>query len=166
MASRFGTPGAVRVSVSTGPEWKRVARALAEVDKGLEQKFQREVRLVADKLAKQAQAEVMRIPVYGRKHTGLRARVAHGVGTKITGGGVNITTSMDQKDEVNLPAYLDQQDGWRHPVYGNRHVWVRQTTGGSWFRETIESGRDDIENALHDVMEDAADRISRAGIGF
>jgi len=159
------TPGRQVVTVSTGPEWKRVARALAEVDKSLQSKFDHQVRSIGEKLASRARAEVMKIPVHTSQHSGLRARVAHGVGVKITGHGVDITTSMNDKDEINLPAYLDQQDGWRHPVYGNRHVWVRQTTGGSWFRATIESGRPDIEDALHHVMEDGAQQISRAGMG-
>ncbi len=159
------TPGRQVVSVTTGPEWKRVAVALREVDKSLEAKFRREIRNEADKLAAQAQGRVMRIPTTTMKHSGLRARVAAGVGVKITGHGVDITTSMNERDETNLPAYLDQQTGWRHPVYGNRHVWVRQDTGGSWFRETIEDGRPDVENALSDVMEDAMDTVSRAGLG-
>lgn len=152
------------VTVSTGPEWKRVAAALDAQDKGLGDKFRREVREAAQRLATRAQAQVMRIPTTTGQHTGLRARVARGVGVKITGHGVDITTSMNERDETNLPAYLDSQAGWRHPVFGNRHVWVRQETGGSWFRATIESGRDDIEDRLNEVMEDAARGISRAGL--
>lgn len=152
------------VSITTGPEWKRVAAALDREDKALGDKFRREVREAADLLAARAQAAVMRIPTYGVSHTGLRGRVAKGVGTKITGHGVDITTSMNERDETNLPAYLDSQAGWRHPVFGNRDVWVRQDTGGSWFRATIESGRNDIEDRLEEVMDDAAGRISRAGL--
>jgi hypothetical protein len=159
------TPGRQIVSVATGPEWKRVAAALNAQDKSLGDKFRREVREASDVLAARARRAVLNIPTTGAKHTGLRGRVAKGVGTKITGSGVQITTSMDDRDEINLPAYLDSQRGWRHPVYGNRDVWVRQTTGGSWFRETISSGRDDVEDRLSDVMDDAARTISRAGTG-
>lgn len=159
------TPGAVRVSVTAGPEWKRVAAALDAEDKSLGDKFRREVREAGDMLAARAQAAVMRIPTTGAKHSGLRARVAKGVGTKITASGVDITTSMNDRDETNLPAYLDSQAGWRHPVYGDRDVWVRQDTGGSWFRATIESGQDDVQDRLSDVMDDAARTISRAGTG-
>lgn len=164
MPSRFG-PERAAVTVSTGPEWKRVAAALDAQDKSLGDKFRREVREAAYRLAERAQAEVMRIPATTGQHSGLRARVARGVGVKITGSGVDITTSMNERDETNLPAYLDQQTGWRHPVFGNRHVWVRQDTGGSWFRATIESGRDDIEDNLSEIMDDAARTVSRAGIG-
>jgi hypothetical protein len=159
------TPGTTRVTVSTGPEWKRVAAALDAEDKSLGDKFRREIREAANLLAARAQAAVMRIPTTGLKHSGLRGRVAAGVGTKVTASGVEITTSMNDRDEINLPAYLDSQTGWRHPVYGDRDVWVRQETGGSWFRATIESGRDLVEDRLEDVMDDAARTISRAGTG-
>lgn len=158
------TPGRQVVSVTTGPEWQRVAAALDAQDKSLGDKFRREVREAGNLLAARAQAAVMRIPVTGTKHTGLRGRVAKGVGTKITMSGVDITTSMNERDETNLPAYLDSQAGWRHPVFGNRDVWVHQDTGGSWFRATIESGRGDVEDRIHDIMEGAARDISRAGL--
>lgn len=158
------SPERAMVRITTGPEWKRVAAALDAEDKALGDKFRREVREAADRLAVRAQAAVMRIPTTGTKHTGLRGRVAKGVGTKITASGVDITTSMNDQDETNLPAYLDAQTGWRHPVYGDRDVWVRQDTGGSWFRATIESGRDDVEDRLSEVMDDAARTISRAGL--
>lgn len=157
------TPGAVRVTVRTGPEWKRVANALAQQNAQLGDKFVNDLRDAADGLAKRAEAEVMRIPATTGQSSGLRRRVAKGVGTKITRSGVQITTSMNERDEVNLPAYLDSQSGWRHPVFGNRHVWVRQDTGGSWFRATIERGQPEIQQRLEEIFESAARAIARAG---
>lgn len=158
------TPGVTRISVRTGPEWKRVADALAAQNSRLGDKFREDLRDAADSLAKRAEAEVMRIPTTTAQHSGLRRRVAKGVGTKLTRSGVQITTSMNERDEVNLPAYLDAQSGWRHPVFGNRHVWVRQDTGGSWFRATIERGQPEIQRRMEEIFEDAARAIGRAGI--
>lgn len=158
------TPGAIRIDVRTGPEWKRTADALAAQNATLGDRFRAELRDAANQLAAAAQAKVMLIPARTGQSTGLRRRVAKGVGTKITGSGVQITTSMNERDEVNLPAYLDMQSGWRHPVFGNRHVWVRQDTGGSWFRETIERGQPMIQNRMEEIFEDAAESIGRAGL--
>lgn len=157
------SPATPRISVATGPEWKRVADALAARNSRLGEEFRQALRSEADQLASRAQAEVMRIPVYTGQHSGLRTRVARGVGSKITRTGVQITSSMNERDEANLPAYLDSQSGWRHPVFGNRHVWVRQMTGGSWFRATIERGQPEIERRLEDIFQDAARVIARAG---
>lgn len=158
------TPETPRISITAGPEWKRVADALAAQNATLGERFREQLRDAADELSARAQAKVMMIPARTGQSTGLRRRVAKGVGTKITGSGVQITTSMNERDEVNLPAYLDIQSGWRHPVFGNRHVWVHQATGGSWFRETIEHGQPMIQNKLEEIFEDAAEFIGRAGL--
>ena len=151
------------VSVTTGPEWKRVSAALRAVDQSLEHEFRADLRDAADVLARQAQHEVMSIPTYTANHSGLRARVAKGVGVKLSPVGVVVTASMNHKDERNIPAYLDVMAGWRHPVFGNRSVWVHQGTGGSWFRETISDGDRMIADRFEDIYERAARTIARAG---
>lgn len=159
------SPEPLRFRTSTGPEWKRVEEALRVEDATLPDRFKEELRNAADTLVRRTRAAVMRIPVHGLKHTGLRARVGQGVGVKFTAKGVEITASMNQRDEVNLPAYLDQQDGWRHPVFGNPHTWVLQTTGGSWFTSTVEGGFSMVEDEMTNVFEDAAHMIAAAGAG-
>jgi hypothetical protein len=157
------SPEGLRTTVTMGPEWKRVERALRAVDEHLAGEFRDELRDAADVLARRTQQEVMRIPTYTANHSGLRARVAKGVGVKFSPVGVNVTASMNYKDERNLPAYLDLQAGWRHPVFGDRSVWVHQGTGGSWFRETLEGGHDMIADRLERIFDNAARTISRAG---
>lgn len=158
------SPGRAIVTIDTGPEWRRVDAALKSVDATLSEKFRNELRDAAGVLARRAQQEVMRIPATTGQHSGLRARVAKGVGVKATKAGVQVTTSMNYKDERNLPAYLDNRAGWRHPVFGNTSVWVYQGTGGSWFRETLEGGQDMIADRLERIFDDAARVIARAGI--
>lgn len=159
------TPGAIRFRVTTGPEWKRVEQALRRIDANAADDFKHRLRTGAGRLADETRRAVLQIPVTTTQRSGLRGRVAKGVGVKITSTGVQITTSMNQRDERNLPAYLDARDGWRHPVFGNRSVWVRQTTGGSWFTEVIQDGQPELEQELTEVWEDAARFISEAGSG-
>lgn len=153
------------ISITTGPEWKRVEAALAAVDARLGEEFRNELRDAAEDLADRAKRAALQIPAYGSKHSGLRARVAEGVGVKLTSTvGVEITASMNYRDERNLPAYLDAQAGWRHPVYGNRSNWVRQSTGGSWFEEPIANGQSMIENRFTGIFEQAARDIAHEGL--
>lgn len=159
------TPGTLRIRATTGPEWKRVEEALRAVDARLAREFTAVLREKADDLADHARKAVMEIPVYGHKHTGLRGRVAKGVGVKLTAKGVQISSSMDRASERNIPAYLDARDGWRHPVYGNRHQWVRQTTGGAWFTDVLQESQPEVERDLTDVYEHAAHTIAAAGAG-
>lgn len=151
------------ITVTTGPEWKRVAAALRAVDERLDHEFRAELRDAAEVLARRTQQEVMKIPSRHNDPSGLRSRVAKGVGVKMAPSGVQITASMNYKDERNLPAYLDLMAGWRHPVFGNRSVWVHQDTGGSWFRETLEGGDEMIADRLEDIYDRAARIIARAG---
>lgn len=51
----------------------------------------------------------------------------------------------------------------RHPVFGNRDVWVNQRVPAGWFDDTVKQNvpavRRELEQALHDV----AERVVRDG---
>lgn len=146
-----------------GPEWRRVLAALDAAGRDLPEKLRNEVADVTRPLVKEAQGKVMNFPVKGTGHTGLRARVAAGVGTKVLKSGVQIYASMNKKNEKGIPLGMDSAAGWRHPVYGNRHAWVVQHTGGDWFQHTFEDGRPRFESGLDRVLRDAADTVDREG---
>lgn len=155
-----------RMYVVTGPEFRRVAVALREVDAAFPGQLRRELRQSVRPLVARAKARVRAIPVHGAKHTGLRRRVAAGVGVRVSlsrSPGITITTSMKDPSEAIIPRGMDRQQGWRHPVFGDKDHWVTQRTGGSWFRETLANGRGEIEDDLGRVMDRAAQRIADAG---
>ncbi|MFE6846569.1 hypothetical protein [Streptomyces sp. NPDC057686] len=152
--------------VSAGEEFARVAAALRTVDSRLPGDFREELKRAVRPLVARAKEKVRNLPVHGVKHTGLRRRVAAGVGMRVSTSrnpGIRVTTSMRDPSEASLPHHLDDPRGWRHPVFGNRHVWVTQHTGGAWFSRTIADGRDDIARDLHGVLERAAETVADAG---
>lgn len=156
------------VNVRLGNEFKRVAIALREVDRELPKKLRKDLQEAVKPAVQEAKDRVKALPVQGHGHSGLRRRVARGVRIQAAVGrapALRVVTFMGEADEVNLPRYLDSAAGWRHPVFGNRHNWVRQTTGGSWFRETMVEHRPQIERDLQQVLEDAAETIAAAGRG-
>lgn len=158
--------GTFRYRVETGPEFRRVVRALREEGLELPENLRQEIRDTARPLVDVAQRKVLAIPVHGRKHSGLRARVARGVEARVIPVGVQIVTSMNDPAERHLPAYLDDPvKGWRHPVFGDDSRWVSQHTGAPWFRETFAEGLHEFKARLHHVLEDAAGEIGRAGAG-
>ncbi|MCX4912805.1 hypothetical protein [Streptomyces sp. NBC_00687] len=162
------TADRVTYNVRLGDEWRRVAVALREVDSSFPGKLRRDLREAAKPAAEDAKRNVLALPVHGRKHSGLRGRVARGVTIQAgiaRGLGVRIVTGMRDPQEKALPGYLDDKRGWRHPVFGNRHEWVHQSTGGSWFRETIVDHRPQIERDVRQVLDDAAETIAAAGRG-
>lgn len=149
--------------IDPGPEFDRVVAALARVEATMPEKFRDEVEKAAVPLAEKARNKVRAIPTHGKKHTGMRERIAQGVGIK-TGGAafVRITTSMSDPQERTMPRNFDDRDGWRHPVFGTDN-WVHQSTGGNWFINTMQDGQAPLEKSLTKVLEDAADAIDRAG---
>ncbi|MFJ9848572.1 hypothetical protein [Streptomyces sp. NPDC101150] len=154
------------IRLVVGEEFRRVVMALREMDASLPKELRKELRQAARPLAQRAKDRVRSIPTRGRGHTGLRARVARGVGIRAAVGrnpAVKITTSMTNPDEAAIPRGLDSPRGWRHPVFGNRNKWVSQHTYGPWFMETMREGGDDIKRDVKQVMDEAANRVARAG---
>jgi hypothetical protein len=156
----------VGFNVTIGPEFPRVEAALGEIDKSIPIDVPRALRDAADPISRLVEAAALALPTHGTKHTGLRARLARGVGVRVdVGGGLRFTTSMAQPDEAELPRGFDSgATGFRHPVFGDRDVWVHQT-GGSWFRQPIADQRGFMEKYVVDVLSDAADTVAEAGAG-
>lgn len=160
--------GRATYNVRLGDEWRRTSLALREVDGRLPKELRKSMRQTAKPAADDAKRRVRSLPVHGAKHSGLRRRVAAGVAIQAGAGrglGVRIVTGMKDPQERNLPRYLDDPRGWRHPTFGHRDRWVDQNTGGSWFRATIAEHRPQMTRDLQQVLEEAAETIAAASRG-
>lgn len=49
----------------------------------------------------------------------------------------------------------------RHPVFGNRDVWVTQSVPPGWFDDPIKASAPDIRRELETVLNDIAERVVR-----
>jgi hypothetical protein len=154
-------PGQYEIFVGT--DFTRAIAALTAVDRTLSGNVNRRMRAEAEKLIDIAQVKVRALPTpRNAGHTGLRNRIAAGTFLAGQGSNLRVTTSMPEEDEAIIPRGMDRgAAGWRHPVFGNMNVWVRQN-GYSWFAETMESGQQPIERALTNELEAAADFIDRS----
>lgn len=154
------------LAIVEGPEFARVESQLSKEDSGLPHRAHDEIHDQAERLAEKAANRVRRLPIRGSsgRHTGLRQRVAAGVKVVGSRGQVAITTSMVERDEAIIPRGLDRRSGWRHPVFGNRSVWVRQRPFRSgWFTDTMQDGQSDIKDGLEDEIQQSAHRIAEQG---
>lgn len=90
----------------------------------------------------------------GRRRAGLRGSVAAATKLQITAKGVRFVVSSAQlpESQKSLPRHLDSAKGWRHPVFGNREVWVAER-GGPWFAETLKKRAPEFRAAVVDAME-------------
>lgn len=114
--------------------------------------------------AKQRLAEARRSRAGWRKAqkggTGLRATTARGIGVQVSPGRARVRIRLNPNvlppDQRKLPKYLDRPQGWRHPVFGDRDVWVQQY-GKPWWAATI---RPHLPAATREVA-GAMDEVAR-----
>lgn len=152
------------VEVEMGPEWRTVREALKREESSASRKLHAALEEAAGPIIAKVRGEALALPARGKKHTGLRARLAAGVEVQPNVGRNSVRiVATAPLGERGLPRGMDNGPrGFRHPVYGNRDVWVQQR-GGSWFREPIAEEGDAVERRLTNVLEQMADNIANAG---
>jgi hypothetical protein len=155
-------PG-IDISVSGIGKLDDITRAMAIENEDIPRELKNSIKDSAGTLGDRASLRVILEPTHGLKHTGLRARVAKGVGLQELPDGYRVTTSMPNANEAAIPRGMDQH-GWRHPVFGNKGTWVVEgITDFSWFMDTMQEGEDLVGNGLEQQLENAAERIDNAG---
>ncbi|MFG3418746.1 hypothetical protein [Micromonospora sp. NPDC048063] len=95
------------------------------------------------------------------RSTGLRDRVARSLALEVKTSGAPRVRFVSKREKMpagqeNLPRHLDNPKGWRHPVFGNREMWVAQR-GGSWFwppiKKKIRVFRERLDQAVTRTVE-------------
>jgi hypothetical protein len=156
------------VELSGASEFNAVAKELTEQDRQLPRDFKQSVNLTAKEMRALARQAALAEPSTGVGHTGLRRDVSRGVQIieLPSGRGVRIITSMPEMDEAVIPRGMDNVRGWRHPVFGHRNRWVRQTSGSdAWFMDSMRRGAEPLEDRLTRNLELAAEAIARKARG-
>lgn len=124
-------------------------------DKGLQRELYRGLNRASMKLKADAKAEAgRRLPQRG----GLAKRVAGAKLSTRRRGGRNPGVSIQAKGMAQL-AGIDAGQV-KHPVFGNRDVWVTQDITSGWFSEPMEAGRDEAAAAIGEALDDLAVKIA------
>lgn len=142
-------------TVVLGPEWDMVIARLADAEATGQDDIRDAVRdEIESKIIPEVREKALAIPTHGTKHTGLRGRLADGVG---------ISGASGDSVQINASAFLsggmDNPAGWRHPVYGHRNAWAHNE-GHPWFKSTIRGDADDIESRLSRTLDLMAEKIA------
>lgn len=97
----------------------------------------------------------------------LRSRVAAGTKIHVHAKGRKIGVSIAAhrrgmpRQFWKAPKYLNRDRPWRHPVFGNREVWVEQVSRRpGWFDDTLRTQRAPFLLAASHAMANIARRIS------
>lgn len=168
------------VQVRGTDKLREVARRLREADRAdLRKELLRAFRtaggdLVADEKSTVSALPVRGFPYPGRKRRydgpsrprGLRSRVAAATTMQITLSGddprvrVKVASAKLPPDMKWLARRLNSDKGWRHPVMGNRDVWVRQA-GKEWFAPTGRKHFPAFIREAEQALDRVADKIAR-----
>ncbi|WP_307790274.1 hypothetical protein [Streptomyces actuosus] len=100
----------------------------------------------------------------------LRASIARKIRPEVKLGGrwsgarVKAFKTKSLRHFPNAPRRTNRARGWRHPVWGNREVWVQQHGKVDWFDRAFQGREGVYRAAVEAAMENMARRIAdRAG---
>lgn len=94
----------------------------------------------------------------------LRENIASAAGATASGGAVKASLAFRVRagqlppSQRKLPRRWDSPAGWRHPVFGNRDIWVAQK-GHPYFRSTINDRRGELDAGVQAAFETAGIKI-------
>lgn len=117
--------------------------------------------------AEQAKGSIMgMVSLTGHPAPALRSSIAKKIRPEVKLGGrwsgarVKAFKTKNIRGFPNAPKRTNRASGWRHPVYGNREVWVQQRGKLEWFDRSF-TGREGLyKEAVHEAMEAMAQRIA------
>ena len=156
----------IGISASDGGRLVRIADALAAAAQHIPVALQEEVDEEAQVHADLARGLLQEMPTHSGKSNKLRERIAAGVKvtdtSKPDAPGAIVNVAVDNINEAPIPRGIESIRGWRHPVFGNRDVWVQQRPRYQWFSVTMEQVEASLTSRFSATLDDAAEGIARA----
>ena len=98
------------------------------------------------------------------KASSLRNQIAAASGASVSASDKKVALAFRVRagnlppSQRKLPRRWDKPSGWRHPVFGNRNVWVPQV-GHPYFRTTVTQAKGDVTAGVVTAMTAAAEKI-------
>lgn len=148
---------------------RNLSRALrAEEDgKELRKELTRNMREALRPGAARAKASIMSM-ASATPHDGpaLKSSIARKIRPEVRisgrfpGAKVKAFKTKNLRNFPNAPKRTNRQSGWRHPVYGNREIWVQQTGKVKWFDRSFDGQRGEYEHAVKSALADMVNRIA------
>lgn len=98
-------------------------------------------------------------PSEWKSHAAANVRVDMFVNTRSPGAGIRLRRSSSGPSR--RPGWNLNRGQWRHPVFGNRNVWVTQRVTPGWFDATGQSARPELLAATAVALEKATQELAR-----
>ncbi|MFJ8153970.1 hypothetical protein [Streptomyces sp. NPDC094468] len=154
-------------TVRDSGDMRRIARELGRMDdKELKKRFRKELRKAAAPLVPKVRASIRRIPSKQRyTPDGLRGTLARAtrLEVKTTGREAGVAIRVDGRKMPahmkSLPSMVEGKKRWRHPVFGNREVWVDQPKQ-PYFYNVVRAAGPASRRAVYRVLDGISRDIS------
>jgi hypothetical protein len=159
-------------------EFRRAALSLRGADKTVTAEVAKNMRQAAKPVVAQIRTEVRSSKGQSPKGASARERQLHAlrrVRGKGEGGALterqvrsankrlerlsSLRASQLPPSQRKLPRRWNSEKGWRHPVFGNREVWVPQV-GHPYFHKVIRARQGEITGAVVAAVKEAAEKIT------
>ncbi len=79
---------------------------------------------------------------------------------KFPGAKIKAFKTKNLRGFPNAPKRTNRAGGWRHPVFGNRAVWVQQTGKVKWFDRAFEGQQNHYTRQVQFALADMVNRIA------
>lgn len=79
---------------------------------------------------------------------------------KFPGAKIKAFKTKTLRNFPNAPKRTNRASGWRHPVYGNREVWVQQHGKVGWFDHAFEGQQAHYRRQVQFALADMVNRIA------
>ncbi|MEU8531595.1 hypothetical protein [Streptomyces parvulus] len=79
---------------------------------------------------------------------------------KFPGAKIKAFKTKNLRNFPNAPKRTNRASGWRHPVYGNREVWVQQVGKVKWFDHSFEGQDAHYKRQVQFALADMVNRIA------
>ena len=79
---------------------------------------------------------------------------------KFPGAKIKAFKTPNVRGFANAAKRTNRASGWRHPVYGNREVWVQQAGKVKWFDHAFEGQDGHYRRAVQFALADMVNRIA------
>lgn len=162
----------LQMGMTGADDLKALAKKIRKVSepKQIRKDLTKGLKAGAKPAAEKVKAAALALPdTPGNKSTGLRRKMARVTNVQVrTGGnqaGVAVRLSRARMgDQAALPTVTNKGQ-WRHPVHGNRKVWVTQTSRRGWFDEANRRAAPMVRKSLKKTIDDIEKRLAeKAGM--
>lgn len=151
---------------------RRVVAAMKKEENGKELKrdLTRRLREIAKPAHMEAKRTITAFPSKGGPRDGQPLRQAISQRTKIevrmakrgTGVKIRIKGNGMPRQFKYAARRLNRDKGWRHPVFGDREVWVAQSSPNpNWFDDIMKRRKREVKPQIEEALRDMARRIRR-----